>query len=125
MSGREEAIRQIHAAIADRTTCTLEDYRRATIDWVVVPIQDKGQIVGGVLIRHNELHVAVTRTPDASSRSIIRRVLQHAVRTYGNAVTTVYQNNARGLKFCRRLGFEITWQDEEAIQLQCTRCNHA
>lgn len=123
MTEREEAIEQIYAAIS--APCSVEQYRAAAKDWVVVPIRSGWEIVGGVLIRHNELHVAVTRTPTASARALIRGILGRTIMLYGSAVTTVYPRNTAGLRFCLRLGFEVTWQDEEIIQMRCTRCRHA
>lgn len=119
------AITAVWHSIGDRVSVSLEHYHAATRDWVVVPIRSGEEIVGGVLIRHHEMHLGVTRTPDRSSRAIVRQVLEKALLAYGSVVTIGYRSNPQGLEFCKRLGFEVMWEDEETIQLRCTRCPYA
>lgn len=122
---RDAALAQIWESIQDRAGCTFEQYTAAARDWVVLPILSGDAIVGGVLIRHNEIHVGVSRTPGACSRKQIRAVMNKAISTFGSIVTTVYPSNPAGVEFCKRLGFEVTWEDEETIQMRATRCNYA
>jgi RimJ/RimL family protein N-acetyltransferase len=92
--------------------------------WSVVPLHEDGQIIGGVLIKENELHVGYGEKPRASIRPYIKEILGGVIGKYGFAMTTVQADNPAGLRFCERLGFVKLGEENGTIRLRCDRSNY-
>lgn len=91
----------------------------------VHPVYMQGSLVGCVMQDGPELHVCAFGPVRASVRGVIRRHLEGVLRTYGYARATVMRHNTAGLAFCRRLGFTVDSQDEEAYHLTCREARYA
>lgn len=115
---------QVYAATRERMTLSPAQFMQAMEGWRVVPVTSEGEIVGGVLVKGNEIHIGVTSIPPGAGRVYVR-VLQSVIAEYGHAVTTVMKNNEAGIAFCKRLGFVVRHENEGVVFLRCERCNHA
>lgn len=113
---RDEAIQAGFQAMADRLPVdyTLEAFKRALHEWDVKAFCKGGDVVGMLMVKDNELHVAVL--PEVRgrwlSRTLIRNVIGPLIKRYGKAKTKVVHENDRGQEFCQRLGFAKTERDE-------------
>jgi len=122
---RDLAVEAMWQGLADRWPGTRQDYDHLVSRYMVIPTRDQDQIIGGVLIHRNEIHVSYSRPPKtASMRVYIRVLLQGLLDQYGSVKTKVMTNNQRGIRFCQRLGFTITAQTPTVTQMQCLRCNY-
>jgi hypothetical protein len=113
----------IYESVKDRLTLPLDAFVRATGDWEFVPVMENGQMIGAVMRKGNELHVGFTRQ-GACIRGQIRRILGDVLAAYGSAVTMVRRSNGRGLRFCERLGFEKTHEENGVVFMKCLRCKY-
>lgn len=103
----------------------LVQYLEAVKDWVVIPLTEAGQVIGGVLQKGNEVHIGYGKKPKASIRKHLRATLDPVVQKYGFAVTQVQAENHAGLRFCERLGFVKLSAQDGKILLRCDRSNYA
>lgn len=122
------ALQAIYGTVRHRLPAefTERDFQRAVEagGWSVIPIQYHGEVLGGVLVKDNEIHVGFT-TPGMWVRSFIRRTLLPILAEYGAAKTHVAADNTSGLEFCSRLGFAPTRRDGDVVTLICTECRYA
>jgi len=98
---------------------TFEEFAEQIKDFELLPIEDAGELIGAVMVRENEIHVGLTKTPRACHRGDLRRILRPMFERYGEVRTAVLADNARGLRFCQRLGFEEVHHDERGVYLSC------
>jgi hypothetical protein len=113
----------IYESVKDSLALPLDVFVRATGDWEFVPVTENGQMIGAVMRKENELHVGFTRQ-GACIRGQIRRILGDVLAAHGSAVTMVRKSNARGLRFCERLGFEKTHEENGVVFMKCLRCKY-
>lgn len=116
MNKRDEAIK----AMSDGVGAPLPSFD----DWEIVPLEENGEIIGGVMIKGNELHVAYKRRPVRSIRAYIRQTLGRVLKSHECAVTTVRRTNINGINFCLRLGFRATEIKNGIWHMECSRTDH-
>ena len=120
------AIEALYNAVLPRLPrhMALGEFARLLAEWDVAPVVIAGETVGGVMVRGNEIHIGMTRCP-ASIRRAIRSMLAPIIERFGHAITTVAEDNARGLRFCERMGFVVEGKDNGIVRMRCERCNYA
>ena len=98
-----------------------------TPGWEFIDIKRNGELSGFVMKQGNELHVF--RVPKYSGRWFYRNDLENifnpVLREFGEVVTKVRKSNEGGMKFCKRIGFEVVGSDENVINMRLTRIQHA
>jgi len=124
MTPQDRALIMIYESVKDRLNIGLVSYIEAVKDWDVVPLTEQGEIIGGVLLKSNEIHVGFGKKLKASGRRYIRMALNKTIDKYGFALTSVQPQNSVGLRFCERLGFVKVGESNEAILLRCDRSNY-
>lgn len=122
---RDQAVEAMWQGLEHRWPGTRSDFDRMISQHIVIPTRDQDEIVGGVMIRGNEIHVSYSRAPrTASMRTYIKIIIQGLLDQYGLIRTRVMTNNLHGIKFCQRLGFEITKQTPTVTHMSCRRCHY-
>ena len=87
-------------------------------NWNIVPVIERGEIIGAFAIKGNELHVGSKR-PSASTRRVLREVFRGIIAEHGAVSTTVMEDNVRGYDMCLRAGFTEVSRGEGVIKLTC------
>lgn len=123
-SDRLAALSMIYSSVKDRINMPLSSFEDALKDWKVTPLQEKGLIIGGVLQKENEVHIGYGLKPSSSIRGHLRATLKKVLDQYGSAITSVMEENKKGINFCKRLGFIEFKQEKGKIYLKCDRCNY-
>lgn len=107
---REEALKAGFTALQDRLPADIDFdcFRERLGSWDVKAFCRGDDPVGMLMVKGNELHVAVLPEVRGKwlSRRLIREVLSPLIRQHGEAVTTVVKENAVGNDFIKRLGFD-------------------
>jgi hypothetical protein len=124
VSDQQAALAMIYESVKNRLNMPFEKFELAMKDWQVTPLEEQGWIIGGVLTKGNEVHIGYGIKPSSSIRNHLRLTLKKVLDKYGNAVTSVMQENKKGLNFCKRLGFVEIKQENSKIYLKCDRCNY-
>jgi hypothetical protein len=124
MTERDTAIKLVYKSVRGRAPFALEEFVQMLRLWSVVPLHEDGQVIGGVLVKENELHVGYGEKPRASIRPYIKEILGGVIGKYGFAMTTVQADNPAGLRFCERLGFVKLGEENGTIRLRCDRSNY-
>lgn len=92
-------------------------FTRALESWDVKAFCEGQDVVGMLMLKDGELHVAVL--PEIRgrwlSRRLIREVLGPLVQQYGEAKTKVAADNETGKDFIRRIGFASTDKDNASL----------
>jgi hypothetical protein len=122
MTPQERALIMVYESVKHRFTKGFEVFAEALKDWDVIPLTECGKIIGGVLVKGNELHVGCAQRPRSSPIKYVR-LLKSIIDKYGYAVTSVQADNSIGLRFCLRLGFVKLSEANGMIQLRCDRSN--
>jgi len=123
-SDRQAALAMIYSSVKDRLNMEFEQFEVVMKDWEVTPLQEQGWIIGGVIQKENEIHVGYGLKPSSSIRGHIKDTLKKIIDQYGSAITSVMEENKKGLNFCKRLGFIEFKQEKGKIYLKCDRCNY-
>lgn len=123
-SDRQAALAMIYSSVKDRLDMKFNQFESAMKDWEVTPLQEQGWIIGGVIQKENEIHVGYGLKPSSSIRGHIKATLKKIIDQYGSAITSVMEENKKGLNFCKRLGFIEFKQEKGKIYLKCDRCNY-
>jgi uncharacterized protein YwqG len=123
-SDRQAALSMIYSSVKDRLDMEFEQFEVVMKDWQVTPLQEQGSIIGGVLQKENEIHVGYGLKPSSSIRGHIKATLKKIIDQYGSAITSVMEENKKGINFCKRLGFIEFKQEKGKIYLKCDRCNY-
>lgn len=123
-SDRQAALSMVYESVKDRLNMEFKQFEIVMKDWEVTPLQEQGWIIGGVLQKENEIHVGYGLNPSSSIRGHIKATLKKIVDQYGSAVTSVMEENKKGINFCKRLGFIEIKQEKGKIYLKCDRCNY-
>jgi RimJ/RimL family protein N-acetyltransferase len=115
----------VYTSVKDRLKgMGLVEFLELLNDWTVVPLTNSGRVVGGVLVKGNEVHIGYGVKPKASIRGHLRATLKEVLDKHGYAVTMVQADNLAGLRFCERLGFVKLSTQDGRIQLRCDRSNY-
>lgn len=121
---KNNALLMIYESIKHRTSLTADSYISSISGWDVLPLIENLEVIGGVLVRDNELHVGYGKSPKASIKTYIKSILNYLIKKYGFVVTSVQKENKNGLVFCKRLGFFETNENSGIIELRCNRSNY-
>jgi hypothetical protein len=121
---QDRALIMVYESVKHRLTIGLVEYLEAVKDWTVIPLTESGRVIGGVLVKDNEIHVGYGVKPIKSIRAYIRSVLGGVIDKHGFAITTVQAENLAGLRFCERLGFVKLSANDGKILLRCDRSNY-
>ena len=124
MTPQDRALLMVYESVKHRLTIGLVEYLEAVKDWTVIPLTESGRVIGGVLVKDNEIHVGYGVKPIKSIRAYIRSVLGGVIDKHGFAITTVQAENLAGLRFCERLGFVKLSANDGKILLRCDRSNY-
>lgn len=90
--------------------------------WETVPLNWRGRTIAVALVNGPEIHFETLEDNAGwAVRSLERHVVRPTVKVYGFATTTVMADNARGLAFCRRMGFEVEEETPDGITRLCRR----
>jgi hypothetical protein len=120
----KDALLMIYDSIKHRVNFGFDVYENAVKDWNIFPLFENSKVIGGVLIKGNEIHVGYGIKPKSTIISHIKTTLNKAIDEYGYVVTSVMDENKAGLKFCKRLGFYKTGEENGTIKLRCDRSNY-
>ena len=123
-SDRQAALSMIYSSVKDRLNMPFYSFETALKDWEVTPLKEQGWIIGGVLSKENEVHIGYGLKPSSSIRGHLKATLKKVLDQYGSAITSVMQENIKGINFCKRLGFIEFKQEKGKIYLKCDRCNY-
>ena len=121
---RDEALKSLYSSVAHRVGLPFDVFASALDSWQVIPLKQADTIIGGVIVKGNEIHVGYGIAPTASIMPHIRTTLNALIQKHGFVVTKVCETNMRGLRFCKRLGFVETGRDSRTIHLRCNRSNY-
>ena len=121
---RQTALSMIYSSVKDRLNMPFDGFEVALKDWEITPLKEQGLIIGGVLSKENEIHVGYGLKPSSSIRGHIKDTLKKMLDQYGSVVTSVMEENKKGINFCKRLGFIEIKQEKGKIYLKCDRCNY-
>lgn len=124
MTPQDRALLMVYESVKHRLDIGVVEYIEAVKDWDVVPLTERGEVIGGVLSKGNEVHIGYGKKPHTSIRPHLRRTLGEVLNKYGYAVTTVQAENEAGLRFCKRLGFVKLSEEGGTIRLRCDRSNY-
>jgi len=125
MTPQDRAMLMLYTSVKHRLTIGVAEYLEALKDWTVVPLTNSGRVIGGVLLKGNEIHVGYGEKPTGSIRAHIRATLKEVIDEYGCALTVVQAENLAGLRFCERLGFVKLSAHDGKVLLRCDRSNYA
>lgn len=73
--------------------------------WEVYPVIEDGKIKGGVMVRGDEIHLAMRE--NLKSIGSGRKHLREILGKMSSITTKVMKSNQLGLEFCKRLGFDV------------------
>ena len=121
---KNNALLMIYESIKHRTSLSSNEYIRLLLNWNVLPLIENSEVIGGVLIKNNEIHVGYGKAPKSSIKPYIKSILNFLIDQYGFVVTAVQKENQKGLVFCKRLGFFETNESNGIIELRCNRSNY-
>ena len=109
----------IYKSVEHRLTISFEEFSEAAKDWEIIPMMQNGKLIGGAMVKGNELHIGYAEKPVASIRRNLKQVMNPALKKHGFVVTAVQKDNINGLNFCKRLGFIEIGLDSDKIILRC------
>jgi hypothetical protein len=98
MTPQDRALIMVYESVKHRLTVGLTEYLEAVKDWTVIPLTESGRVIGGVLVKDNEIHVGYGVKPIGCIRAYIRAILGGVIDKYGFAITTVQAENLIGLR---------------------------
>jgi RimJ/RimL family protein N-acetyltransferase len=120
----KDALLMIYKSIKHRVDFEFDVYENAVKDWNILPLVENSKVIGGVLIKDNEIHVGYGIKPKSTILPYIKRILNETINQYGYVVTSVVSQNEAGLRFCKRLGFTRIGEENGTIKLRCDRSNY-
>lgn len=122
---RAACIDILHAHVSKHLPISRDGYEFAVRDWTIEPVKYDGQIIGAILFKDNEIHMAVK--PDASKhwvrRSMFRDFIASRIEQYGHLVSSVSKNNSVAIRAVERLGFYRTGEDGQFITYRIDNAN--
>jgi len=124
IDSRKQAIAMLYESVKTRVNMSSDLFENSLKDWDVVPLEQKNEIIGAVILKKNEIHVGYGKKPTASIIQHIRKTLANIINQFGLAITIIDSKNEKGLNFCQRLGFVITKINGGLVHMKCERCNY-
>ena len=124
MTPQDRAMLMVYTSVKDRLTMGVVEFLDVLKDWDVVPLTEAGRVIGGVLIKGNEVHIGYGVKPKSSIRGHLRATLKEVLDKHGYAITIVEADHLAGLRFCERLGFVKLSTQDGIVQLRCDRSNY-
>lgn len=125
LNERDATLMVMYYAAIEQYGIDQQEWVKTMSDWDIIPLKRGDLIIGGVMQRGTELHVAFQSRPTFSTRGYLRRILNSTIERLGSATTTVRAANQHGLAMCHRLGFETVREAEGIIYLKCERARYA
>jgi hypothetical protein len=122
---KDKALKMLFLSVKDRLNCSFDEFVAAMQGWEIIPLLQADEVIGAVMKQENEIHVGYGVKPTGSILKHIKKTLLEIIQQYGFAVTKVTSDNAKGLSFCKRLGFVETSQQENIVYMKCERCSYA
>jgi hypothetical protein len=124
MTTRADVLDVIYKSIEAKVSFDKGVFAKFYTEWDVLPLEENGELIGGVLAKGNELHVGYARQPRATIRPYIRAILGKTLEEHGVVLTSVEPGNTVGLRFCERLGF-VKYDEINGVSLlKCSRSNY-
>ena len=120
----KDALLMIYESIKHRVNFEFDVYENAVKNWDVLPLIENNVVIGGVLIKDNEIHVGYGIKPKSTILPYIKSILNKTIDKYGYVTTSVMEENEAGLRFCKRLGFTKISKENDTIKLRCDRSNY-
>lgn len=114
----------LYDSVAHRLTITFDEFANSLKDWEAIGLYEKGELIGCVIQKINEVHIGYKVKPKSSIKKHLKQTLKKVIDEYGYAVTYVSEENIEGLKFCKRLGFYEINKESSKIKLKCDRCKY-
>ncbi|RIZ67107.1 MAG: hypothetical protein D0531_01315 [Methylococcales bacterium] len=114
----------LYESVKNRITIDKELFKQNLHNWNAIGLYEKGELIGCVIQRENEVHIGYKAKPTASIRKHLKMTLKKILDEYGSAITYVMENNEKGLNFCKRLGFYEILREQCKIKLKCDRCKY-
>ena len=121
---KNNALLMVYESIKHRTSLSANEYINAVLNWSVFPLIENSEVIGGVLIKDNEIHVGYGKAPKSSIKRYIKLILIFMIEKYGFVVTKVQNENKKGLVLCKRLGLFVANEFNGIIELRCNRSNY-
>jgi hypothetical protein len=121
---KKDALLMVYESIKHRVNFEFDVYENAVKDWDVLPLVENNIVIGGVLIKDNEIHVGYGVKPKSTILPYIKSILNETINKYGHVTTSVMEENEVGLRFCKRLGFTRIGEENGTIKLRCDRSNY-
>ena len=115
----------LYDSVKHRIEIPFDVFAESLKDWKTTGLYEKGELIGCVIQKVNEVHIGYKVKPKSSIRKHLKETLKKVIDEYGYAVTYVAEENFEGLKFCKRLGFYELNKESSKIKLKCDRCKYA
>jgi len=123
-TARDTALYLIYQSVRDRVAMSFADFAAAVREWDIRPVSCNGEVIGGFMVRGNEVHVGLAEKPRAALRSVFRQIVAPLLKQYGWLSTQVMLDNEKGLQFCKRIGFEEVGRQGDRVLLMCDRSKY-
>ena len=120
-----DSLKTLYESVSDRIQIDFDTFSKNLQDWIKIPLYENNRLIGCVIQKDNEGHIGYQFKPTASIKKHLKDTLKKVLETYGFAVTSVMENNEKGLLFCKRLGFYEIAKEGSKIILKCDRCKYA
>ena len=118
------ALHMIYRSVQNRLPCGFDEFAAAIKDWEILPFVQRGKMIGGAMIKGNEIHLGLIEKPTASIRKNLQELLKPLFEKHGFVITSVHISNQNGLNFCKRLGFVEIAEESDKILLRCDRSKY-
>ena len=119
-----EARQKIYASVRERTQLSWDEFQRAAREFRVVPVTAEGHVIGGIMIRGNELHIGCTERPRGAAMRKYLGILRETINEFGCALTSVAPG-CTAISQLRRLGFEQIGEFDGSAIMLCKRSAYA
>ena len=122
---REQALSMLYESVKDRVRMARDEFAAVFDGWNVYPLTQRGEVIGAFVECAGEVHVGYGVKPAGSILRQIKGIFTPLLKEQGELRTKVDEANARGLEFCRRLGFQEVRREGGIVFMRCERCNYA
>jgi N-acetylglutamate synthase-like GNAT family acetyltransferase len=98
----------LREALQERVVLTKQQVKEIFKEFVLYGISNDTEIVGCILLKENEIHVAVLKSfrKRFFTKKLFKQVATDVVKEYGSLKTKVLDTNTIGLDFITKLGFK-------------------
>ncbi|WP_157126739.1 hypothetical protein [Burkholderia metallica] len=121
MTDSELIGRTFNSVRAGKYGISLEEFRQYLVDWELHRLVEGGSVVGVVMQKGAEVHIAFFAPRVASIRRHLRAHLGRVISEFGAAETYVEHGNQKSMRFCIRLGFYPIGTCGRATRLRCQK----